>query len=184
MTSTSSPYRLCGNRIRIVKPQPCPECIIMKDAVAATVAASASGRAIIADFPPNSRNVRFNVGADNSTIRLPTAVEPVKDTMSIRGSVNRISATLLFEEGTTLKTQGGISVCSATSLPRRVAFHGVSGDGLRITVLPVARAWAILLLVTSKGKFHGTIAATTPTASLVTRLREFRPIRFPSGRSR
>ena len=66
---------------------------------------------------------------------------------------------------TTLSTPGGNSVCSATRRPRRVAFHGVSGAGLRMTVLPVASACPSLFNVTSSGKFHGTMAPTTPTGS-------------------
>ena len=61
-----------------------------------------------------------------------------------------------------------MSVCSAISRPMRVAFHGVSGAGLSTTVLPVASAWPSLLIVTSNGKFQGTIAPTTPTGSFQT----------------
>ena len=75
---------------------------------------------------------------------------------------------------TTLRTPGGKSVCSATSRPIRVAFHGVSGAGLSTTVLPVARAWPSLLIVTSNGKFQGTMAPTTPTGSFAIR-RVLRP---------
>ena len=32
-------------------------------------------------------------------------------------------------------------------------------------MLPVPSAWPSLLIVTSNGKFHGTIAPTTPTGS-------------------
>ena len=46
-----------------------------------------------------------------------------------------------------------------------MAFHGVSGAGLSTTVLPVASAWPSLCEVTSNGKFHGTMAPTTPTGS-------------------
>ena len=60
---------------------------------------------------------------------------------------------------------GGMSVCSAISRPSRVALNGVSGAGLSTTVLPVASAWPSLWMVTSNGKFHGTIAPTTPTGS-------------------
>ena len=35
-------------------------------------------------------------------------------------------------------------------------------------MLPVARAWPSLFSVTSTGKFHGTIAPTTPTGSFHT----------------
>ena len=66
---------------------------------------------------------------------------------------------------TTLTTPGGMSVRSAIRRPRRVALKGVSGAGFSTTVLPVASAWPSLLIVTSNGKFHGTIAPTTPTGS-------------------
>ena len=64
-----------------------------------------------------------------------------------------------------MTTPSGKSVSSATRRPSRVAFHGVSGAGLRTTVLPVASACPSLLSVTSRGKFHGTMAPTTPTGS-------------------
>src|SRR5215470_18176003 len=56
---------------------------------------------------------------------------------------------------------------------RRV--EGVSGAGFSTTVLPVASAWPSLLIVTSNGKFHGTIAPTTPTGSRHT----FRLVSWP-----
>ena len=58
-----------------------------------------------------------------------------------------------------------MSVWSSINRPRRVASNGVSGAGLSTTVLPVANAWPSLLIVTSNGKFHGTMAPTTPTGS-------------------
>ena len=69
------------------------------------------------------------------------------------------------DDVTTLITPAGMSVFSATMRPSRVAFHGVSGAGLTIIVLPVARAWPTLCSVTSTGKFHGMMAPTTPTGS-------------------
>ena len=65
-----------------------------------------------------------------------------------------------------------------------MAFQGVSGAGLSTTVLPVASAWPSLLIVTSNGKFHGTIAPTTPTGSFQIRRRLGSPIwPGPSGSS-
>ena len=64
-----------------------------------------------------------------------------------------------------LSTPGGMSVCSATSSPRIAAHQGVSGAGLRTTVLPAASAGPILARLIWCGKFHGVIAPTTPTAS-------------------
>ena len=98
-------------------------------------------------------------------IRLPTAVDPVNEIRSTFGDSVSSSPTRWSDDVTTLSTPGGKSVCSATSRPSRVAFHGVSGAGLRITVLPVARACPSLFSVTSRGKFHGTMAPTTPTGS-------------------
>ena len=84
-------------------------------------------------------------------IRMPVRVDPVKEIMSTSGLRVSSSPTRWSEEVTTLKTPAGMSVFSATSRPRRVAFQGVSGAGLRTVVFPVARIWAILLIVTSKG---------------------------------
>jgi hypothetical protein len=42
---------------------------------------------------------------------------------------------------------------------------GVISDGLTTTVLPVASAGATFHEVIAIGKFHGTIAATTPSGS-------------------
>ena len=126
---------------------------------------SASSSTIVADLPPSSRNRRFIVAAPFSMIRFPTAVEPVKEIRSTFGESVSSSPTRWSEAVTTLTTPGGMSVRSAIKRPRRVALKGVSGAGLSTTVLPVASAWPILWIVTSNGKFHGTIAPTTPTGS-------------------
>ena len=80
------------------------------------------------------------VAAPFAMMRLPTAVEPVNEIMSTRGSAVSTSPTRWSDEVTTLNTPGGMSVSSATSRPSHVAFHGVSGAGLRITVQPAASA--------------------------------------------
>ena len=120
---------------------------------------------MVADFPPSSRKTRFMVAAPFSMIRWPTEVEPVKEIMSTLGESVSSSPTRWSEDVTTLRTPAGISVRSATTRPSSVAFHGVSGAGFSTTVLPVARACPSLFSVTSMGKFHGTIAPTTPTGS-------------------
>ena len=128
-------------------------------------AKSASSSTMVADLPPSSRKVRLSVAPPFSMIRLPTAVDPVNEIRSTFGDSVSSSPTRWSEEVTTLRTPLGKSVCSATRRPSRVAFHGVSGAGLRITVLPVARACPSLFKVTSSGKFHGTMAPTTPIGS-------------------
>ena len=77
-----------------------------------------------------------------------------------------------------------MSVCSATRRPIRVAFHGVSGAGLSTTVLPVARAWPSLVIVTSNGKFQGVMAPTTPTGSLMIRRALSPPLKSSASASR
>ena len=44
----------------------------------------------------------------------------------------------------------------------------MSGAGFSTMVLPVASAWATFTIETSKGKFHGVMAPTTPTGTLRT----------------
>ena len=67
-----------------------------------------------------------------------------------------------------MTTPAGMSVCSATSRPMRVAFHGVSGAGFSTHVLPIASSGPSLLRMISTGKFHGTMTPTTPTGSFHT----------------
>ncbi len=98
-------------------------------------------------------------------IRLPTTVEPVKEIRSTFGDSVSSSPTKWSDAVTTFTTPGGMSVFSAINRPRRVALYGVFGAGFNTTVLPVPRAWPIFWMVTSNGKFHGTIAPTTPTGS-------------------
>ena len=148
------------------------------------VAKSASSSTIIADLPPSSRKTRFIVAAPFSMIRLPVTVEPVNEIMSTSGDSVSSSPTRWSDDVTTLNTPGGMSVFSATRRPSRVAFQGVSGAGLSTVVLPVARIWPILPIVTSNGKFHGTIAPTTPIGSFHTWRWLFMPNVAPSGRSR
>ncbi len=126
---------------------------------------SASSSTMVADLPPSSRKTRFMVAAPFSMIRWPTAVEPVNEIMSTLGESVSSSPIRWSDDVTMLRTPAGMSVFSATMRPSSVAFHGVSGAGLSTTVLPVASDCPSLCEVTSKGKFHGTMAPTTPTGS-------------------
>ena len=105
----------------------------------------------MADLPPSSRKTRLSVAAPFSMIRLPVTVEPVNEIRSTLGESVSSSPTRWSDDVTTLTTPAGMSVFSATSRPSRVAFHGVSGAGLMIVVLPVARIGPSLLSVTSTG---------------------------------
>ena len=147
---------------------PWPPCTQHITAPATAAATSASSRTRLTDFPPSSRKVRFTVAAPASTTRRPVTVDPVNATMSTSGDVVSTSPVRWSADGTTLTTPGGMSVCSATSRPMRVAFHGVSGAGFTTQVLPMASSGPSLLRVISTGKFQGTITPTTPTGSFHT----------------
>ncbi len=56
---------------------------------------------------------------------------------------------------------------STASAATRMAVNGAFSEGLRITELPAASAGAIFQAAISIGKFHGTMAATTPIGSRV-----------------
>ena len=61
-----------------------------------------------------------------------------------------------------------LGMAAHLGLSGRVALKGVFGAGFNTRVLPVASAWPSFWMVTSNGKFHGTIAPTTPTGSFTT----------------
>ncbi len=183
-TCTASSYLARGTISRVVIAQPWPAWMQAVNAVApATAAMSASSSAIAADLPPSSRKTFLSVGAAAAMIARPVAVEPVKDTMSMRGSVESTAATSLERGVTTLRTPAGMSVCSATSRPSSAATQGVSGAGLSTTVQPAARAGPTLARLIWVGTFHGVIAATTPTGSRRTVRRLAIPIGAATPRS-
>ncbi len=117
------------------------------------------------------------VAAPFSMIRLPTTVDPVNEIRSTFGDSVSSSPTKWSDAVTTLTTPAGMSVFSAISLPSLVALKGVFGAGFSTTVLPVASAWPSFWMVTSNGKFHGTIAPTTPTGSRHTTRVVLTPVR-------
>src|ERR1043166_1221548 len=132
-------------------------------------AKSASSSITLADLPPSSRNTRFSEPDPRAAMCFPTAVDPVNEIMSTRGSPVSTSPTLAGSaDVTTLNTPAGMSVSSATSLPIHVAEYGVSGAGFRITVQPAASAGASFDRLSMNGKFHGVIAPTTPIGSRTT----------------
>jgi hypothetical protein len=132
-------------------------------------------------LPPSSRNTFFTVVAPHSMTRRPVAVEPVKVTMSTRGSRTNASPTSGSEEATMLSTPGGRSVAAVAIRPRWVADHGVSGAGFSTTAQPAASAAPILVMLSSSGAFHGVMAPTTPMASRRRMRRWGRPRKLTSA---
>ncbi len=70
----------------------------------------------------------------------------------------------------TLNTPFGMPARSASSASAS-AVSGVSEAGFSTIVQPTAKAGPALRVIMAAGKFHGVIAATTPTGCLITTMR-------------
>ena len=104
--------------------------------------------------------VRLRSGAAAAATFLPVATEPVK--LILRGTgCDVIHAPRASPPLTTLNTPGGKT--SRSSSPIISVLSGVNGDGFSTMVLPARRAGAIFQDARVTGKFHGVMAATTPS---------------------
>ena len=152
---------LSCTRIRLPAQQTCPWLKKMPLTMPSTAwSMGASSKMMFAAFPPSSRVAFFRVPAIERAIILPTAVEPVKASLSMPGW-STIACPVAPAPVTMLTTPGGSSACSHTSA-KSSAVSGVVSAGLSTTVLPHASAGAIFQASMSSGKFHGTIWPTTP----------------------
>jgi hypothetical protein len=79
---------------------------------------SASSRTTAAPLPPSSINCRFMSRPHTSAMRCPTAVEPVKLTMSTSGEATAASPTSVRAPLTALTTPGGTPAASSASAIR------------------------------------------------------------------
>ncbi|MNS68839.1 hypothetical protein D3C72_1021310 [compost metagenome] len=133
---------------------------------AARVAASrsASAKITLGDLPPSSSVTRLKLAAAPCMMPRPTPGEPVKVTLSTPGCATSALPTTLPLPVTILNTPGGTPASSASSATRS-AESGVISAGLTTSVQPHASAGAIFHMPIISGKFHGTMAATTPTGS-------------------
>ena len=116
------------------------------------------------DLPPSSSVIVFSVSAAPRMIALPVVVSPVNAILSMPGCSTSAWPTVEPGPVITLSTPGGSPTSIAIS-PSASAVSGVWLAGLRMTVLPHASAGATFHAARSSGKFHGTIAATTPIGS-------------------
>ncbi len=136
------------------------------NSVGMVVARSASSRMMAADLPPSSSVQRFSRSPHSPPMRLPPTPEPVNEILSTPACVTRCSLTSR-PAGTTDSTPLG-SPASVKISARRKASSGVSGAGLKTTVQPATSDGASLAAAMNRGTFHGAMAPTTPTGSLVT----------------
>ncbi len=95
----------------------------------------------------------------------PTSVEPVNDrwrTTSLAHSELPTRMELSPSAVTTLSTPAGMPARCASSASAS-ADSGVCSAGLMMTGQPAASAGATLRVIIAMGKFHGVMAAHTPT---------------------
>ena len=122
---------------------------------------SASSNTIKADFPPNSKVSFLPWPAVANRIAAPTAVDPVKATLSTPSWAARVapvSPAPLIIFTTPFGTPDSWQICANS-----MAVKGVCSAGLITMVLPIAMAGATFHDSINKGKFHGIICAATPT---------------------
>ena len=129
---------------------------------------SASSQTIIGSLPPSSSVTRVTLSAASFMIRLPVSVWPVNATLFTLGCDTSASPISEPEPCTMFSTPGG----SPAELMISTAFcvaSGVVDAGFSTTVQPAASAGQILFAMSVSGKFHGVIAATTPTGRRMVR---------------
>src|SRR5690625_3623721 len=103
----------------------------------------------------------------------PTSVDPV-NVIFLTLLFCIISPTIFEEEPVTKFITPGGKPARSTICINFTAVIGLSLDGLIITVHPAAKAGAIFRVIIASGKFHGVIAATTPTGFFHTCILLFR----------
>ncbi|MCY1439393.1 hypothetical protein D9M71_556270 [compost metagenome] len=131
---------------------------------------SASSKTMNGALPPSSRLTPLTVSAHWLISSCPIRVEPVNDSLRTSGLAVISPPTPAGSPVRTLNTPAGMPARSASTASAR-ADSGVSSDGLTTMVQPAARAGAHLRVIMALGKFHGVMAATTPTGCLSTRMR-------------
>ena len=124
---------------------------------------AASSNTMFADLPPSSSVSGIPRPASAAWMSLPTAVEPVKATLSMSGS--RTSAPPAAPSPGMICTTPGGSSASWMISARSSAVTGVVSAGFSTAVLPHASAGASFHAAIRSGKFHGTICAATPSGS-------------------
>ncbi len=136
-------------------------------APSAAASRSASSNTTNGALPPSSSEIFLIVGATCFIRRRPTSVEPVNESLRTVGFAHISPPIAGASPVTTLSTPGGNPARCASSASAS-AEYGVASAGLMTTVQPAASAGATLRVIIDDGKFHGVIAAQTPTGSLTT----------------
>ena len=101
---------------------------------------------------------------------LPTAVEPVNDSLRTLSLPVNSPPMAAASPVTTLITPAGMPARCASSAMAS-AEKGVCGAGLMTMGQPAPSAGPALRVIMAAGKFHGVMAATTPTGWRSTMMR-------------
>ena len=144
---------------------------LLTRAPSTALSTSASSKTMKGALPPSSRLIFLMVGAHWAARMRPTSVEPVKDrwrTTSLSHSTWPMAMERCASALSTFSTPGGMPARKASSAQAR-AESGVASAGLMTTGQPAASAGATLRVIMAMGKFHGVMAAHTPTGCLSTR---------------
>ena len=128
------------------------------------VSRSASANTTLGDLPPSSSPMRVILSAAARMMNWPVCGEPVNAILSMPRCETSAAPASAPKPGMILSTPGG-NPASSAACPSHSADSGVSSAGLSTTVQPQAKAGAIFHTAFISGKFHGTIAATTPTGT-------------------
>ncbi|MNL17429.1 hypothetical protein D3C87_1385220 [compost metagenome] len=123
---------------------------------------SASSKTMNGALPPSSSERRFTVGADCAIRMRPTSVDPVNDSLRTMGLPVSTAPMVLASPVTTWSTPAGMPARCASSASAK-ADSGVSSAGLMTMAHPAAKAGPALRVIIAAGKFHGVMAAQTPT---------------------
>ena len=147
--------------------QVCPVFRYLLTIAPATAASrSASSKTMKGALPPSSIETFFTVAAHCSSRIFPTAVEPVKVSLRTSGLPVSSAPMARAEPVSTLMTPAGMPARWHSSASAS-AENGVWCAGLQTMVQPAASAGASLRASIAEGKFHGVMAATTPTGCLM-----------------
>lgn len=122
--------------------QLCPEFEKTIVACSAAKSKSASGKIILADFPPSYNVIGFRLDLwEFLMIRYPTAVDPVNDILSTKWCWHRVYP-VYASPGIMLTTPGG-NPASLMNWQIINAVKGVCSAGFKTIVHPAAKAGAI-----------------------------------------
>src|SRR5215469_11638207 len=148
--------------MRLAQTQVCPALRYFEATAPLTAAStSASSNTMKGALPPNSSDTFLSVPAHWAISSLPTAVEPVKESLRTIGLLV-ISPPIAFSAPVTTENTPFGRPARPASTAIASAEKGVCGAGFTTMVQPAASAGPHFRVIIAAGKFHGVIAVQTP----------------------